>query len=308
MVFVFAYAAAIVGSVAIESDLACPTSEQIARPLPRLLETPEREENRVRGEVPQFRARLTDIGEFLYLRVSEDDKSLLCERSFEKPAETAEDRCSGLAQAIAIAVSSCLPAPVREIDEATAKSPPSGPSPQKSHWALGVRAGAAYGQTMLGVGELDVDYSKSWWMLGARLRGTTVTTRAIRFDDEGNPGQVRWHRPSLLLGPGWHSAPLRGFQLQAAIRLGAAWFTASSQGFDEDFTRHRIVPVIAPSLLGRRCWGAWCVELDLETNLWPSPLRLAVAERASSGETTARKYLTIPRFEAGVTLGVGVRF
>jgi hypothetical protein len=308
MVFVLAYAAAIVGSVAIESDLTCPTAEQIAAPLPHFLETPERGEPRSPEEGTRFLARLTDVGEFLYLRVSQRDKSLICERSFEKPVDAAADRCSGLAQAIAIAVSSCLPAPVRAADDATATAAPASESPPVSRWALGLRAGAAYGGGFLGLGELDFDYSRAWWTIGGRLRGTTVTTRSLSFDETADPGRIRWHRQSLLIGPGWHSDGLRPWQVQAALRLGAAWFVANSRGFDEDFTRHRILPVIAPSLLGRHCWGAWCLEMDVETNLWPSPLRLAVAQKGASDAGTSRKYLKIPTFDVGMTLGVGVRF
>ncbi|MGC4063813.1 MAG: hypothetical protein QM784_04070 [Polyangiaceae bacterium] len=308
MVFAFVFAAAIVGSVAIESDLTCPTSEGIAAPLPRLLGTPESVETKATGVEPRFVARLTDVGEFLYLRVSQNDKSLLCERSFEKPAEAAEDRCSGLAQAIAIAVASCLPAPVRAADDATSAVQTSSEISPRPRWALALRAGAAYGKDFLGLGELDFDYSGTWWMFGGRLRATSVTTHSISFDQAAELGQIRWHRQAFLMGPGWHSNPQRPFQLQIALRFGGAWFRANSEGFDEDFTRHRFVPVIAPSVLGRRCWGAWCLEMDVETDLWPSPLRLAVAQKGAIGEATSRKYLEIPRLEVGATLGIGVRF
>ena len=285
--------------VRMEGACRCPTAQQVAQQLDRLLPAGP-------AGLPPDRARIDADSDGVRLRLTRADGTVIGEKGFAR-----ERSCAELAEAVALVLAiwewplrpGLVPPPelghrpsvagARGGADVAAPARPDAASPPEAwRFELGMAfQEVAPGPAPGGFVEAVIRDAAGRW--GGRLSLSATWWHDIAL----GTGRVSWTRPAagVALVRGWSGARLF-LDLQAQLSLAA--LVARGHDFDENRTRMAFDPGFGPGIRGGTAWGRLGrVWVNLGMTVWPLNQRLQVEQTGVSPAAN------VSRLEAALSVG-----
>jgi hypothetical protein len=286
-------------------ETGCPTPAEVAARVAALLPAVERNE-------PADVAHIEIAGDRMHVTLAQPDGTPLGERDID-----ARFPCADLAQAAAVVIATWesdvhpefrppappppAPPPAPAAPPVAVVAPPAPPA--AAAYDLGAGLAGSLAPSSQGAGPALGTLAVGSWTPGARgLGGRAAVAWTADRELELGAGNVRWRRLTAALGPQVRfGTPATRWALDLHVEGLAAWLTAAGGGFTNDHRGDTFDPGVGA---GARVLWFGDRAGDRTVLAWLEVMGAGWLRRQTAFATPGVVNVTLPRFEAGLALGL----